>query len=965
MFTPFRCWPAVLLLAGLLASPCSLVGADLNPLLLIDDWLTGKEPLDTIRKTSRAKVHTVSLNAGALYLVEARSDDFNTYLRVETAGGKVLAQGQGLPADRSISRVVVTPAKDEQCRVIVTSADAGRTGAYALHADKLRMVGASEEIKGKLTDRPPGGVRPVAQHDKNWKAGEVYLLKASSTDFAPLLAVVDPWSIPLVADFNQSGGAEVQVLVRTRRDGFHPLEVASDGKLGNYSLLVQKCELTSKEDLTDREKSIRRADRLTEQAMEAAGKDGEQARKLAEQSAVLREELFPKSRYPQGHLRVVVGLNQLGLALINQGKFAGALPHLERARAMYEQLDPHRRHPYINPASLHNLANALNAVGRPKEALPYARELYALRETVAGQHIAYESQLLKLALTVDLRRHLFLSITAQLAPDPSTYRLLFSGKAVHTRVLQRRHAEARAARSQSASLEQELQMLIDLNGELASLRRAPRPWAQVRIDRVEKLINEKEGLQLAVQHKLAPLPRYQRLDTLGPDDLAKHLQRANAVYVDFMRYMHMEKDHPTEARYTAFVVSQPGQVVRVDLGAAKPIEDAIALWRQAVTGWKRDLKADQAGQLEATARAEALKLFKGAWAPVAKHFPPGTKTAYLALEGQLTRLPFGALPAGPNKDTILLEELTIAHAPYGPFLLEQFEYPPPEPKDAGRALLVGGVKYGDTDQPWSFLRGSVLEIDEILNVAGKRLAVESLRAEKATTNKVKELLPQVRYAHFATHGFFDALGSARDTERVQAIYDDRRAGAPSLLGGPGKWNPLVYTGLACAGVNAPAAAGLDEGVLPGEVIADLRLDQLNLAVLSACDTGLGESSGPEGVQGLQLAFHFSGCPNVVASLWKVNDAATGLLMARCYHELWANGRPPAEALRHAQLFIYRRPDLVEEWSKKLPKWDEIRAAPRVHEARLDEVLKHDIEPVRKDRTPAYLWAAFVLSGSGR
>jgi CHAT domain-containing protein len=184
------------------------------------------------------------------------------------------------------------------------------------------------------------------------------------------------------------------------------------------------------------------------------------------------------------------------------------------------------------------------------------------------------------------------------------------------------------------------------------------------------------------------------------------------------------------------------------------------------------------------------------------------------------------------------------------------------------------------------------------------------------------------------------------------------------LVGPGKWNPLVYVGLACAGANTPETAGGDGGILAGQVIAELNLDQVNLAVLSACETGLGESSGPEGIQGFQLAFHYAGCPNVIASLWKVNDAATGLLMARFYHELWVNSKPPAEALRRAQLFIYRSPDLVEEWSKKLPKWDEIRSAPAVHETRLDEVLKQDLASARKDRTPTFLWAAFVLSGPG-
>src|SRR6185436_17754504 len=95
-------------------------------------------------------------------------------------------------------------------------------------------------------------------------------------------------------------------------------------------------------------------------------------------------------------------------------------------------------------------------------------------------------------------------------------------------------------------------------------------------------------------------------------------------------------------------------------------------------------------------------------------------------------------------------------------------------------------------------------------------------------------------------------------------------------------------------------------------LVDLPLENLKLVTLSACETGLGEYTGGEGVQGLQRAFHLAGCPNVVASLWKVNDAATAALMAKFYHELWVNKRPPIEALREGQLVIFKRPDLIPD-----------------------------------------------------
>src|SRR5262249_44480854 len=128
--------------------------------------------------------------------------------------------------------------------------------------------------------------------------------------------------------------------------------------------------------------------------------------------------------------------------------------------------------------------------------------------------------------------------------------------------------------------------------------------------------------------------------------------------------------------------------------------------------------------------------------------------------------------------------------------------------------------------------------------------------------------------------------------------------------GAGLRNPLVLSGLVLAGANRPGAeihpdgsARDDRGILTAEAIAGLALHDLDLVVLSACETGLGLIGGGEGVFGLQRAFHLAGAHDVVASLWKVDDAATAALMAVFYDQLWRQNRPPIEALRMAQLTL--------------------------------------------------------------
>ena len=83
--------------------------------------------------------------------------------------------------------------------------------------------------------------------------------------------------------------------------------------------------------------------------------------------------------------------------------------------------------------------------------------------------------------------------------------------------------------------------------------------------------------------------------------------------------------------------------------------------------------------------------------------------------------------------------------------------------------------------------------------------------------------------------------------------------------------------------------------------------------------------------------------------------ATAALMAKFYHELWVHKKPPIEALREAQLTIYRRPDLIPDLAGE-------RGAPRLNEA---VAVKTAPSANRQAATDTKLWAAFVLSGVGK
>jgi CHAT domain-containing protein len=87
-------------------------------------------------------------------------------------------------------------------------------------------------------------------------------------------------------------------------------------------------------------------------------------------------------------------------------------------------------------------------------------------------------------------------------------------------------------------------------------------------------------------------------------------------------------------------------------------------------------------------------------------------------------------------------------------------------------------------------------------------------------------------------------------------------------------------------------------------VYNLKLNA-DLVVLSACQTALGKEMTGEGLVGLTRGFVYAGAPRVVASLWQIDDRVTAELMESFYRGMLVRGERPAEALRSAQLAIWK------------------------------------------------------------
>jgi CHAT domain-containing protein/Tfp pilus assembly protein PilF len=183
--------------------------------------------------------------------------------------------------------------------------------------------------------------------------------------------------------------------------------------------------------------------------------------------------------------------------------------------------------------------------------------------------------------------------------------------------------------------------------------------------------------------------------------------------------------------------------------------------------------------------------------------------------------------------------------------------------------VIGGTRGTGSGLPR--LVFSRQEANAIMAVTDHEKGMEALDFQANKDMALSKELGQYRIVHFATHGLLD-----NDHPELSGLV-------LSLVDSRGK---------------------PQNGFLELQDVYNMNLP-VDLVVLSACETGLGKEINGEGLVGITRGFMYAGAPRVVASLWKVDDAATADLMGRFYRAMLKDGIRPAAALRQAQLEMWK------------------------------------------------------------
>jgi CHAT domain-containing protein/tetratricopeptide (TPR) repeat protein len=468
------------------------------------------------------------------------------------------------------------------------------------------------------------------------------------------------------------------------------------------------------------------------------------------------------------------------------------------------------------------------------------------------------------------------------------------------------------------------------------------------------LLSQEEKKPAALQQKvlgyreeMEKLERLLTLEAAGFSETARQVVwqevqsalRPGAAAVEFVHYRYMTPKETYSTMYAALVLL-PGAAAPAFIPLCEERE-LMALVQDGGAGMEDIANVVYRGATGIVIPDEGpqpeKRLYGLLWQPL-EELLQGMQTVYYAPSGLLHRINLSAIQTpeagilGKRHHLIalgstrqLVPEANIRPETYGQeialfggihFEADTTLTPPPiDSMDIFAGLVLRGAPIDSTHRQsaWGYLTGTAQEVQNIqARLERQGLPVRLYSGHEASEEAFKQLGEvgrlSPRVLHLATHGFFSP-----DPKAISRNMD----GEPVF-----KWsdNPMIRSGLVLAGGNhawrhgSPLYPGMEDGILTAQEISQMNLRNTELVVLSACETGLGDIEGNEGVYGLQRAFKIAGAQYLIMSLWKVPDAETAQFMEAFYGHWLEEGWSIPDAFRMTQ------EELRERYKEEPYRW---------------------------------------------
>ncbi len=268
------------------------------------------------------------------------------------------------------------------------------------------------------------------------------------------------------------------------------------------------------------------------------------------------------------------------------------------------------------------------------------------------------------------------------------------------------------------------------------------------------------------------------------------------------------------------------------------------------------------------------------------------KTIYYSPNGILNRIAFHAI-RNP-KGEYLIQKHKLIQLYSSRSVLGDMAY---NLTPNSNVLLFGGIAYDDLNEEgigWSYLSGTKNEVNSLKSILKNKYNTTFFVDKEASEENFKSLAHNQQIIHLATHGFFfpdpkiiakEVMFSTKEVETIE-FRGTKATKSNSFVSSE---NPMIRSGLVLARANnlwsESKITYREDGLLTAYEVANLDLNQTELVVLSACETGLGDIAGNEGVYGLQRAFKLAGSKNIIITLWQIPDKESDEFMQLFYTHL--------------------------------------------------------------------------------
>ena len=455
-------------------------------------------------------------------------------------------------------------------------------------------------------------------------------------------------------------------------------------------------------------------------------------------------------------------------------------------------------------------------------------------------------------------------------------------------------------------------------------RRLAKEYAKPAAERkeVEALEAKANDAEKAIARSVAGFSEvFSRVKT---EEVRKHLLSGEAA-IEFIRFPFYKKNVTDSVLYAALVL-QPDRSPRfIPLFEEKQLNAFLQSKQKSPADFVNDLYRSADKGLPAFIKPKPM-LYDLIWKPLEKELEE-VHTIYFSPDGKLHRINLSAVPT-PSASEVLGETYRLIQligtrrlaAPFGkktasgnPSLFGGIRYEPDSTAtfDPGYTFAAqsfrtrGNSFFKKTDLTlrggtWNYLpqtKEEVAVIAELLKSSDLEPKIYTAhQASEETFKSIDFTEASPHILHLATHGYF--FPDPSDVSK-----NLRQESAPVFQISD---HPMIRSGLILAGGNhawetgKPFKNGPEDGILTAYEISQMDLSNTELAVLSACETGLGDIEGNEGVYGLQRAFKIAGVNYLIMSLWQVPDKDTKEFMTSFYRYWLTEQLPIQDAFRKTQ-----------------------------------------------------------------